>query len=265
MILESRLPSPELRHLVREFYYFASGLSDTSRYVPVIDDGCYDFIFFREQDSSLAWGPGQTPIPIPYKVFTIHQLKPPYKIRFGETLTFFTIKVQPWANATFFGSLARPGVSDLLPLFPKAGAAHAAFFAGAEDARRFERAESFMAGQGRELSDTARWVRTLCEAIYEARGLVTVAELSDRFGISRQYLGRVFRQEVLYSLKTFILTVRIMDLVKYRIRHPEVSLTELCYRYDYFDQPHFNRDFKRICGVTPTRFFANLPEFLLRH
>lgn len=265
MILESRLPSPGLRHLVKEYYYISSGSGTPSRYVPVIDDACYDFIFFREQDSALAYGPAQTLLPIPYKVFTIHSLRPPYKIRFGETLTFFTIKVQPWANATFFRDLPGPGVIDLSSLYPDGEAMHPEFLAPGEAGPRFDLADSFIARQNRELSDAAQWVRVLCEAVYEARGMVSVSDLSARFGKSRQYLGKVFRQEVLYPLKHFILTVRIMDLVKYRIRHPEVSMTELCYRYDYFDQPHFNRDFKRICGVTPTRFFGNLPEFLLRH
>jgi AraC-like DNA-binding protein len=265
MTIESRVPDPDLVHLVREFYFFSTGTRDTPEYVPVIDDGCYDFIFFREQDSTLTWGPRQVHIPIPFRAFTIHQLKPPYAIRFGKSLTFFTIKVQPWANAHFFAALDHPGVIDLMPLFPGLEVVDAEIWDSLSHDEKFQAAGRFIRGQGGELSPAAQLARQLCETIYKARGMVTVNALSEAFGSSRQYLGKVFRQEVLYSLKQFILTVRIMDLVKYRIRHPELSMTELCYRYNYFDQPHFNRDFKRVCGVTPTRFFQRLPEFLLRH
>lgn len=265
MIIESRLPDPALQHLIRECYYFSTGPGSESKFVPVIDDGCYDFVFFREQDSTLTWGPRQIQVPIPFKAFTIHQLRPPYAIRFGKSLTFFTIKVQPWANALFFGSLPHTGVVDLMPWYPGVEKAYRALMSEGTLDERFAAAGQFIRGQDRELSPSALLVKELCEAIYDTRGMTSVLALSEAFGRSRQYLGKVFRQEALYSLKQFIRMVRIMDLVKFRIRHPDLSMTELCYRYDYFDQPHFNRDFKRVCGVTPTRFFAHLPEFLLRH
>ncbi len=265
MMIQSRKPAPSLAHVVREYYYFTTGLRTRSKYVPVIDDGCYDLIFFREMDSTLVYGPDQVHLPIPLRTFTIHGLQPPYRIRFGKELTFFTIKLQPWANGHFFSGLSQPGVVDISFLFPGIDVFQKEVLGDLSVPRRFEKADSFMKGQHTQLSETAQWVRGVAEAIYEKAGMTSVSELSLQFGVSRQYLNRVFKQHVLYSLKKFILTVRIMDLVKYRIKQPEISMTELCYRYDYFDQSHFNRDFKRICGVTPTLFFDNLPEFLLRH
>ncbi|MBC2839303.1 AraC family transcriptional regulator [Robiginitalea sp. SC105] len=265
MQIESHLPEPALRHLLKEYYYFSSGEQATSRFVPVIDDCCYDFIFFRERESTLVWGGKPSRIPVPYKVFTIHQLRPPYQIRFGDSLTFFTVKAQPWANAHFFGRLGKPGVADLLPVYPRLEGLYASLMEAPSPEVCFGLADNFFRDTADALSPGAQMARQLCQAIAESEGRITVKELSESFERSRQYLGKVFRQEVLYSLKYFILTVRMMGLVKFRIKNPEVSMTELCYRFGYFDQPHFNRDFKRICGVTPTRFFGNLPEFLLRH
>ena len=265
MTIESRLPDPSLAHLVREFYYFSTGPLSKTKFVPVIDDACYDFICFGEQDSTLVYGPDQVSLPIPYKAFTIHQLRPPYRIRFGESLTFFTIKVQPWANAHFFSKLPGAGVVDITSLFPGLEGFQREVLGDLPMEVRFEMANAFMEGQDGELSDKAQWVRGIVEEIYRKAGMTSVSALSTEFGVSRQYLNRAFKNQVLYSLKQFILTVRIMDLVKYRLKNPDTSMTDLCYRYDYFDQPHFNRDFRRVCGVTPTEFFGNLPEFLLRH
>lgn len=265
MIIQSKKPDPALSHLVREYYYFSTGPRSSSKYVPVIDDGCYDFIFFREQDSSLVYGPGHLSLPITHKVFTIHQLQPPYRIRFGRSLTFFTIKIQPWANAHFFSMLTDPGVVDVMSRYSDMEDFYVQILSDLPLEERFNRADLFMRSHQMPLSASAQWVQGVCENIYRRKGMTSVTSLSATFGKSRQYLNKVFRQEVMYSLKKFIITVRIMDLVKYRIKHPDISMTDLCYRYDYFDQPHFNRDFKRICGVTPTKFFAELPEFLLRH
>ncbi|MEJ2585720.1 MAG: helix-turn-helix transcriptional regulator [Robiginitalea sp.] len=265
MIIQSKKPDPSLSHLVREYYYFTTGPQNRSKYVPVIDDGCYDFIFFLERDSSLVYGPRQISLPITSRVFTIHQLQPPYRIRFGDSLTFFTIKVQPWANAHFFSKLSEPGVVDIKSRYADMELFHQQVLGDLTLENRFKKADAFMMRHQSPLSDSAQWVQKVCEEIYRQAGMTSVSSLSERFGKSRQYLGKLFKQEVMYSLKKFIITVRIMDLVKYRIKHPDISMTELCYRYDYFDQSHFNRDFKRICGVTPTSFFAKLPEFLLRH
>ena len=116
-----------------------------------------------------------------------------------------------------------------------------------------------------QLTSTQILVKSICEYIYLKKGRISVEQISHHFKKSRQYLNRIFKQEVLYSLKKFIVTVRMLDLVKYKAKHPEISLTELSHEYDYFDQAHFVNDFKKVCGVTPKHFFDNLPEFLLRH
>ena len=118
-----------------------------------------------------------------------------------------------------------------------------------------------------EISFTNRmlFVKSVCETIFRLEGKVSVNDLCNEFGKSRQYLNRVFKQEVLYSLKHFIITVRILSLIKFKLKENSITLTQLCYDYEYFDQSHFIRDFKRVCGVTPKYFFENLSEFMLRH
>ena len=109
------------------------------------------------------------------------------------------------------------------------------------------------------------FVKALCLYIYDKEGVLTVNDLSAVFNKSRQYLNKVFKQEVMYGLKKFIITVRILALVKYKVKNTDISLTQLSYAYGYFDQSHFIRDFKNVCGVTPRHFFNNIPEFMLRH
>ena len=56
-----------------------------------------------------------------------------------------------------------------------------------------------------------------------------------------------------------------MDQIKYKIANPEASFTDVALHFNYFDQAHFNYDFKRICGVTPSFLFKKIPAFFYRH
>jgi AraC-like DNA-binding protein len=127
------------------------------------------------------------------------------------------------------------------------------------------KADELMLQKNIDLTNSMLFVKSIVQFIEEKKGILTVNELSEHFNKSRQYLNRIFKKEVLYSLKYFITAIRILSLVKYKSKHNDVALTAICYDYGYFDQPHFIADFKKVCGVTPTRFFNNLPEFMLRH
>ena len=265
MHIQSVKPPEDQRDYLRECYYFSIEGAGDSRQRPVIDDCCYDLIFYREGKAGLLYGPARDYLPIPHKVFTIHGLQPPYRFAFEGPLTFFTVKLQPWANGTFFNSLGAPGIYDLSEMFPGLLSWHDRLFERPVPAACLEAGAHIFEGYCPELTDMALWVKQLCWEIEEAGGMVSVSELSQRHGVSRQHLGKVFRAHVLYSLKHYILTVRMIELVKLRMKQPGISLTALAHQFEYFDQSHFNRDFRKFCGMTPKAFFAEPPEFMERH
>ncbi|MBR9853670.1 MAG: helix-turn-helix transcriptional regulator [Algicola sp.] len=252
-------------NLFKECYYMHLDNKEGAGQIPVIDDCCYDFIFFKEASGIFYFSEAQKAIRITSKVFTVHNVTPPYRIKATDSLTFFTLKVQPWANAHFFSSLQKPGIIDLTYSDEGLTSLHKQLFDPENKSNRFNMAKEFMKTKQIELTSTMRQVREICEKVYEEKGKITVYELSENFGVSRQYLTKIFKKEVMYPLKKFIITVRILDLVKFRAKHPNVSLTQLSHDYGYFDQSHFINDFKKICGVKPLHFFNNLPEFILRH
>ncbi|WP_420572144.1 helix-turn-helix transcriptional regulator [Kordia sp.] len=265
MVLETTKPAESLQPFLKEYYFIHLQAKQDVKHIPLIDDGCYDFVFFKEAKANFFHGEKSTMIPIQYKVFTIHDLKPPFKMTFSDMITFFTIKVQPWTNAYFFSYLPTKGILDVSIKNTELSQLHNQLFTKVTIAERIELANSFMHSKNLKLSANMEFVKRLCEHIYTERGVISVNDLAITFGKSRQYLNKIFKKEVLYSLKKFIITVRILDLVKYKVKHPEISLTKLSYDYGYFDQSHFIRDFKNIAGATPRYYFNNLPEFLLRH
>jgi len=258
-------PPAPLHQIFRECYFIHIGDEQANRRIPVIDDCCYDLVFFKEAKGTFYFGEDPRKVAIRSKVFTIHGVTPPYRIEAAGSLTFFTIKLQPWANAHFFSSFKQSGVVDIANKDAAFMGFYNNVFQTDELSEKFSLTTEFMQAHMLELTPSMQLVREICQHIYDRQGKVTVNQLSEQFGKSRQYLGKVFKKEVMYSLKKFIITVRILDLVKFKVKNPEVSLTQLSYDYEYFDQAHFINDFKKVCGVAPLQFFNNLPEFLLRH
>jgi AraC-like DNA-binding protein len=265
MFIKKFKTSASLHTVVKEYYYLNIQAERYPKSIPIIDDCCYDFIFFKEAMATLYYGTTPTKALIKEKFFTIHGLTPPYKISFDKSLTFFTIKLQPWCNGYFFKQLKQKGIHSLEPH----GVSWLDFYNEIFNESGFEQkvtlANTIMTSMNVQHTHSMLLVKEICERIDRKKGIVTVNELSEHFKISRQYLNRIFKQEVLYTLKFYITAVRILDLVKYKSKNQQITLIELSYEYGYFDQPHFIADFKKVCGVTPSHFFNNLPEFILRH
>lgn len=265
MIIQTSHPDKALADFVKEYYFILINSDNKPRQIPIIDDCHYDLVFFKEARASFFYGNPQHKIDFENKVFTIHDLSPPYQISFEDSLCFFTIKLQPWVNSYFFSWIGESGIIGIENLDSKPLEFYKIAFEKDFSVEIFGLADRFMLQNRLELTASMKLVKSICEYIHQKKGMVTVRELSTEFGRSRQYLNRTFKKEVLYSLKFYITMVRILDLVKYKSKHSELALTEVCYEYGYFDQPHFINDFKKVCGITPSKFFANLPEFLLRH
>lgn len=86
--------------------------------------------------------------------------------------------------------------------------------------------------------------------------VIRVEELSQRIGISGTTMRSLFREHVGLTPKELIQIVRIKNTLAHQC-NTEEDLTQLAYRFRYFDQSHFIHDFKRTIGMTPGEYFSN--------
>jgi AraC-like DNA-binding protein len=82
-------------------------------------------------------------------------------------------------------------------------------------------------------------------------GLIPVSQLTDDTGLSQRQLSRKFQQHVGLSPKEYLRVCRFIQSLKYLKKYPTLSLTEVAYESGYFDQAHFNRDYKAFADCTP--------------
>lgn len=83
-----------------------------------------------------------------------------------------------------------------------------------------------------------------------------ISEVAKELGISRQYLNRTFFKFAGKSPSEYRKIHRFREIIASQVTGEK--FISLSYKNSFFDQPHFNRDFKELTGTIPTLFFKNV-------
>jgi AraC-like DNA-binding protein len=94
--------------------------------------------------------------------------------------------------------------------------------------------------------------------IQAANGIIKIKSLAENFFISHDAFEKRFRKIVGTSPKQFSNIVRMKSIITQK--QLSQNFTDMAFGGGYFDQPHFNKDFKLFTGQTPTDFFKS-PTF----
>lgn len=86
-----------------------------------------------------------------------------------------------------------------------------------------------------------------------AAGPRSVAEVHDRTGFSARRFIDLFREEVGLTPKLFSRVQRFQDALK-RINNGDLDWAGIALDCGYFDQAHFNHDFRAFSGINPTTY-----------
>jgi AraC-like DNA-binding protein len=92
------------------------------------------------------------------------------------------------------------------------------------------------------------------QRLLESGGAVPITDLAAELGRSRRHLAVRFREEVGMTPKALARLLRFERAVQ-RLR-AGAELGDLALDAGYYDQAHFNRDFRAFAGTTPTEYLA---------
>ncbi|MET0394046.1 MAG: helix-turn-helix domain-containing protein [Chitinophagaceae bacterium] len=84
---------------------------------------------------------------------------------------------------------------------------------------------------------------------------VRIEHLSAELNMGRRHLERRFGNEVGMSPKMLVKIIRFQNIFRILNRKQPRNLTSLTYEAGYYDQSHFNRDFKSFTGMSPKEYF----------
>ena len=90
--------------------------------------------------------------------------------------------------------------------------------------------------------------------IHQKEGMLSVNELLNHIPFGQKTLETQFKKMVGLTAAKYIRLHRFLNLMK-QYENNAISLKDLIYMYDYYDQSHFSRDFKSFTHKSPRQFF----------
>lgn len=96
--------------------------------------------------------------------------------------------------------------------------------------------------------------------ISDTRGQIKVKEVARQAYYSERHLNRLFLTQIGVSIKNYARLTRFNHVLKH-IQKPPCIFAALSQQAGYFDQAHFDKDFKAISGVSPQQYLKTMSDF----
>ena len=96
--------------------------------------------------------------------------------------------------------------------------------------------------------------------ISDSHGQVQVREVARQSGYSERQLNRLFLTQIGMNIKNYVRLSRFNYVLKH-IQTSPCFFAALSQQAGYFDQAHFDKDFKAISGVTPRKYLQTMSDF----
>jgi AraC-like DNA-binding protein len=179
------------------------------------------------------------------------------------------IKLKPHALAHWFG-LQMHGLTDrvldLHPLLPgRLETLERELGSANDDGARLQVLNHFFERlPAQDPAPSALTAAVRC--IFETQGLMPISELCSRADTGERQLERLFKRYIGLTPKFYSRIIRFSAIFR-RAQEPHTTLSDLSAHSGYYDQPHFNRNFKAFTGEDPSRYgFGehNIANFFLR-
>jgi AraC-like DNA-binding protein len=123
--------------------------------------------------------------------------------------------------------------------------------------RRFQILEDFLADRLRGKSPPSDVVRRSVTAIHAAGETVSVQGLALGGGMSAVRFSTLFNGQVGLTPKSYAKIVRFQRAIAAIGRTADVDWASIALGCGYFDQAHFNHDFREFCGMAPSKYLTH--------
>jgi len=85
--------------------------------------------------------------------------------------------------------------------------------------------------------------------------ILRLDRLAERFSLSTNQLGILFRREVRESVKKYVNKCR-MELIAQSVRDKRKTFSQIAFEFGFVDESHLYKGFKKFYGMSPTAFRA---------
>jgi len=250
---------PRLASLVKCIWSLESdrAVSDVPR-ERILPDGCVELVFHFHDPFRTHFANGASAVQP--RSFVVGQMKRFLEIAPVGRIGFIAIRFYSRGAYLFFPRLLNQvaaEVVDLTEVWKKRANEWADRVALARGMRtRVRIVEEALLTSLRENGRYDPMVDRCLSLIEASAGQLTAAKLASEIGASSRQLTRRFQNAVGVSPKEFCRVSRFLYVLRYLRERKHHTLTETALACGYFDQAHFNHEFREFAGMTPGELFT---------
>lgn len=242
-------PPAHLKDLVQCYWVLESSQGEvTPREYFLMADSCPEIIF--QYNEGFKNYPAQSA-----RMRFQHDVYDKFEV--GDKLGFFGVRLYPHAVNQLLGMPASEvanRVFDLQDIFKSEGdeLADKVYSAG-DTGERAGVVSDFLtkAASGNKIDP----IKYFVDQVVSSAGRVDVSGMKRESGLSVKQFERRFKAIAGFPPKYFARIARFQGVKDKYCSNRFHTLTSLAYLCDYYDQSHFNREFKEFSGVQPLQYF----------
>jgi len=257
MIYNTYQPHPELEPLVSCYWTLEVPAAEDAQRQRIIPDGTIEIAFILADDIK-RFTSGDEFILQP-RAMVLGQTMDPFYIEPVGAVETFAIRFYPYG----FANLVTVPLSELAnketPL---------SVLFGEEDSKDLERKiiqasgvndririiESFLRGRLNEPSAVDTIVKRTLDILLRSKGSTPINAILKDDPSKRRQLERKFAKTIGISPKQLGRVIRLQAALTMLLNEEDDNLASIAYRNEYYDQAHFNKDFKDFTGISPRQF-----------
>lgn len=171
----------------------------------------------------------------------------------------FGIQLTPFAISALFAmpasELANQSVALADVLGPGSTELEERILAAKTHRERAAVASTFFEEKRIRQTNKLRGVAYAAASIHRMKGQADIRSLANLACLSQRQFERNFKELTGFSARTYLRIIRFENAIQKRTAS-KASLTDFSLECGYYDQAHFNRDFKLFTGLTPHAYFA---------
>ena len=252
-------PHPDLSALVKCYWTLEVPYDPATTRQRIVPDGCIELFFILGDDVKRYTTEGFIIQP---KAMVLGQITEPFFIEPMGDVHTFAVRFYPYGFANFISIPLAELANRETPIDVLLGAEPAASLtkkiteAGGTQ-ERIEAVEAFFLQRLGEQALVDQIVKATIDTMLQSKGGMPVAEMLKTDISKRRQLERKFARLVGISPKQLGKVIRLQAALKMLLQQKGETMTDIAYENNYFDQAHFNKDFKEFTGTSPREFFGD--------
>lgn len=253
-------PHPDLASLIKCYWTLEVPIQAVAERQRIIPDGCIEMIFILGDD--IKRYTSENEFIIQPRALVVGQITEPFIIEPTGYVHCFAVRFYPFGFANFVTTAIKNLANKETPIHQLFGKKTAKeleqkIIHAINTATRIEIVADFLLEKFKSKKNIDSIVKLTVDTMLEAKGSTSINALLKEDLTKRRLLERKFVNQVGISPKQLSKVIRLQAALKLMLNQQSENLTQIAYESEYYDQAHFNRDFKEFTGINPKNFLED--------